>query len=119
MAKKVERFFATISFGKWSYRIDRTHSIVRIATTASPISGSDVRQQIERLRLSKRVLHSIHLIENAYLTYRQKKSQEHVATLIKYKEKSMSEHYPNGGDASNNSDEDTPVTVPTDPSQDW
>ena len=37
IAKRVERFFATISFGLWSYRIDRTHSIVRIATTASPI----------------------------------------------------------------------------------
>lgn len=37
ISKRVERFFANISFGWWAYRIDRTHSIVRIATTASPI----------------------------------------------------------------------------------
>jgi hypothetical protein len=37
IAKRVETFFAKISLGYWSYRIDRTHSIVRIATTASPI----------------------------------------------------------------------------------
>ena len=37
ISKRVERFFAKISFGFWAYRLDRTHSIVRIATTASPI----------------------------------------------------------------------------------
>ena len=37
ISKRVERFFAKISFGFWAYRMDRTHSIVRIATTASPI----------------------------------------------------------------------------------
>ena len=37
ISKRVERFFAKISFGWWAYRMDRTHSIVRIATTASPI----------------------------------------------------------------------------------
>jgi hypothetical protein len=73
ISKRVERFFANISFGWWAYRIDRTHSIVRIATTASPISGSDVRQRIERLRLWKKVLHSVHIIEVAYLAYRKQK----------------------------------------------
>lgn len=37
ISKRVERFFAKISFGWLAYRMDRTHSIVRIATTASPI----------------------------------------------------------------------------------
>ena len=37
ISKRVERFFAKISFGWWAYRMDRTHSIVRIATTASPV----------------------------------------------------------------------------------
>ena len=37
ISKRVERFFANISFGWLAYRMDRTHSIVRIATTASPI----------------------------------------------------------------------------------
>jgi len=73
IARRVERFFATISFGWWAYRLDRTHSIVRIATTASPISGSDVRNRIEKLRLWKKVLHSVHMIELAYLAYRKRK----------------------------------------------
>jgi hypothetical protein len=73
IAKRVETFFAKISLGYWSYRIDRTHSIVRIATTASPISGSDVRNRIERLRLWKRVVKSVHIIELAYLSYCKRK----------------------------------------------
>lgn len=76
ISKRVESFFAKISFGLWAYRIDRTHSIVRIATTASPISGSDVRQRIERLRLWKKVRHSVYLIEVAYLEYRDRKGTE-------------------------------------------
>eukprot|EP00531_Pseudo-nitzschia_arenysensis_P016726 CAMPEP_0116156094 /NCGR_PEP_ID=MMETSP0329-20121206/22651_1 /TAXON_ID=697910 /ORGANISM="Pseudo-nitzschia arenysensis, Strain B593" /LENGTH=1586 /DNA_ID=CAMNT_0003653159 /DNA_START=153 /DNA_END=4916 /DNA_ORIENTATION=- len=76
ISKRVERFFARISFGWWAYRIDRTHSIVRIATTASPISGSDVRQRIERLRLWKKVIHSVHVIEITYLAYRKRKKEK-------------------------------------------
>mmetsp|Transcript_18687 Transcript_18687/g.32920 ORF Transcript_18687/g.32920 Transcript_18687/m.32920 type:complete len:1597 (-) Transcript_18687:84-4874(-) len=84
MAKRVERFFATISFGWWAYRMDRTHSIVRIATTASPVSGSDVRQQMEHLRLLKKVLHSVHVIETAYLAYQTNKNeQEKVDQLVR------------------------------------
>lgn len=76
ISKRVERFFATISFGWWAYRIDRTHSVVRIATTASPISGSDVRQRIERIRLWKKVLHSVQIIEVAYLAYRKQRDRK-------------------------------------------
>lgn len=74
IAKRVETFFRTISFGMWSYRLDRTHSIVRIATTASPTSGSDVRNRIENLRLAKKVIVSVRTIESAYLTYRKKRN---------------------------------------------
>lgn len=73
MSTRVERFFANLSCGWWAYRMDRTHSIVRIATTASPISGADVRQRIEHLRLWKVVLNSVHLIEVAYLKHLKKK----------------------------------------------
>ena len=37
ISRRVERFFSKISCGYWSYRMDRTHSILRVATTASPI----------------------------------------------------------------------------------
>ena len=36
-------------------------------------SGSDVRNRIERLRLWKKVLRSVHTIELAYLAYRKRK----------------------------------------------
>jgi hypothetical protein len=83
MGKQVERFFATISFGWWAYRMDRTHSIVRIATTASPVSGSDVRQRMERLRLWKRVLHSVQVIEAAYMAHRKHKEKRQVEDLVR------------------------------------
>ena len=70
----VRRFFATISFGLWDYRMDRTHSIMRIATTASPVSGSDVRQQMRRLRLLNKVNHSVNVISSAYLSYKERKN---------------------------------------------
>jgi hypothetical protein len=46
----------------WGCRMDRTHSIMRIATTASPISGADVRQRVRHLRLFKKVNNLIHVI---------------------------------------------------------
>ena len=75
MGKRVQQFFATISFGLWSYRMDRTHSIMRIATTASPVSGADVRDRMEHLRLLKKVQHSVAVISHAYLSYQQRKSK--------------------------------------------
>jgi hypothetical protein len=73
MGYRVERFFSSISFGFWSYRMDRTHSIMRIATTASPISGASVRQSMEHMRLSKKVQHSVDVISAAYLAYKKRK----------------------------------------------
>ena len=43
MGRKVADFWSIISFGARKYDMSRTHSIMRIATTASPVSGSDVR----------------------------------------------------------------------------
>jgi hypothetical protein len=70
MGKRVENFFENISFGLLGYRMDRTHSIMRIATTASPVSGADVRQRMLQLQLLKKVQHSIHVISTAYLHYK-------------------------------------------------
>lgn len=72
MGTRVEKFFEKISFGFLGYRIDRTHSIMRIATTASPISGSDVKQQMRRLKLMKKVKRSVYIISVAYLKYKEK-----------------------------------------------
>jgi EF-hand domain pair len=81
MGKRVQDFFAKISFGFFGYRMDRTHSIMRIATTASPISGSDVRQRMRHLQLLKKVNHSINVISSAYLAYKNKKESDRVKGL--------------------------------------
>ena len=81
MGKRVQEFFVKISFGILGYRMDRTHSIMRIATTASPVSGADVRQQMRHLRLLKKVHHSIHVISNAYKKYKIKKEAKRVKEL--------------------------------------
>ena len=73
MGVRVQNFFSRLFLG---YRMDRTHSIMRIATTASPVSGADVRDQMVRLRLLRRVQHSIHIISEAYLRYKEKKAKE-------------------------------------------
>jgi hypothetical protein len=74
MGKRVQSFFAHLSFGVLGYRMDRTHSIMRIATTASPISGSDVRQRMRHLQLLKKVNHSINVISAAYMKYKAKRA---------------------------------------------
>lgn len=82
MGKRVENFFSRISFGFWGYRMDRTHSIMRIATTASPVSGADVRQRMEHLRLLKKIEKSLDTISSAYLAYRQRKAEK-LGTVIR------------------------------------
>lgn len=69
LGDRVQRFFSMISRGMWSNRMDRTQSIMRIATSASPISGAAVRQGMEHMRLMKKVQHSEDVISNAYLAY--------------------------------------------------
>jgi hypothetical protein len=71
MGKHVEGFFDRNSFGFLSYRMDRRHSaVMRIATTAFPISGADVKEQMWHLQLLKKVQHSVHVISLAYLCHK-------------------------------------------------
>ena len=53
MGKRCAQFWPNWSLGQLRYRMDRTHSIMRIATTASPVSGSEVRGQMHQLALLK------------------------------------------------------------------
>jgi hypothetical protein len=82
MGKRVQEFFAKVSFGWWGYRMDRTHSIMRIATTASPVSGADVRQRMRHLRLLTKVNHSIHVISVAWQRYKERKDGKRMKQLI-------------------------------------
>lgn len=76
MGMRVQSFFEKYSLGVLGYRMDRTHSIMRIATTASPIGGSDVRQRMRHLQMLKKVTHSLNVISMAFLKYKEKKSLE-------------------------------------------
>lgn len=42
MGKRVETFWSRVSFGLLAYDMSRTQSMMRVATTASPVSGMDV-----------------------------------------------------------------------------
>ena len=46
MGKAVQDFWPWVSFGLLGYDMSRSQSMLRVATTASPISGSEVRERI-------------------------------------------------------------------------
>ena len=81
MGRRVEAFFRKMSFGLLGYRCDRTHSIMRIATTASPVSGADVRERMRVLQMLKKIHHSVHVISIAYIRYRQNKEKRRLSEL--------------------------------------
>lgn len=75
MGKRVENFFSKYTFGYLGYRYDRTHSIMRIATTASPVSGADVRERTHLLRLSTKLKRSLEVVTFAWQRYRQRQQE--------------------------------------------
>jgi hypothetical protein len=83
MGSRVQAFFPRISFGMLGYRVDRTQSIMRIATTASPVSGANVSERMQILQLQERVLHSIHVISVAWLHYKVRKESNRIVRLEK------------------------------------
>jgi hypothetical protein len=72
IGKRVRDFFSKISFGLLYYRMDRTHSIMRIATTASPVSGSDVRDRARSLYLRNEINRAVTVISRAWRGHRRK-----------------------------------------------
>ena len=46
MAKDVQDFWPLVSFGLLGYDTSRTQSILRVASTASPVSGTEVRDRM-------------------------------------------------------------------------
>eukprot|EP00931_Biecheleriopsis_adriatica_P010461 TRINITY_DN11152_c1_g1_i1.p1 TRINITY_DN11152_c1_g1~~TRINITY_DN11152_c1_g1_i1.p1 ORF type:complete len:1458 (-),score=249.36 TRINITY_DN11152_c1_g1_i1:158-4531(-) len=53
MGYRVAKFWPLVSFGLLGYRKDRTNSILRIASTASPVSGSEVRKSMKAVAVLK------------------------------------------------------------------
>jgi hypothetical protein len=66
MGKRVQDFFGRYSCGIFSYKMNRTHSIMRIATTASPVSGDAVRDQMDHLRIKAAFQNAVNRIVNAW-----------------------------------------------------
>ena len=75
LGHRVQTFFVNISFGLWGYRMDRTHSIMRVATTASPASGAHVRKQMEVLRVFNVLNRAVHTIAVAWRRHKSNKIQ--------------------------------------------
>ncbi|CAJ1406744.1 unnamed protein product [Effrenium voratum] len=65
MGKTIANFWPWVSFGLLRYRMDRTHSIMRIATTASPVSGAEVRQKMVDLKAERQLI-SLQAIINKF-----------------------------------------------------
>jgi hypothetical protein len=73
IGKRVRDFFSKISFGLLYYRMDRTHSIMRIATTASPISGMDVRDRARAIYLRNEIDRAVTTISRAWRSHRNRR----------------------------------------------
>ena len=50
LGKRVQDWWPGASCGLLGYDMSRSHSIMRIATTASPVSGMEVRERAQQLR---------------------------------------------------------------------
>ena len=62
-------------------RMDRTHSIMRIATTASPVSGADVRDQMVELHLRFKIEKSVNLMIRGYNRWKAAKNKKELDDL--------------------------------------
>jgi len=65
MGKRAQLFWRRVSFGYLGYRMDRTHSIMRIATTASPVSGAEVRMQMRYIGLVNAFNNAVNVVSRA------------------------------------------------------
>ena len=54
--------------------MDRTHSIMRIATTASPVSGADVRDRMVELHLRFKIQKAVNLVVRHWKQWRKSSS---------------------------------------------
>jgi len=84
MGWRVERFFSKNTFGLLGYRIDRTHSIMRVATTASPISGADVRDSAKLLCYMKKIKTSVKTISQSWIDYNMRKKARMKKALVSH-----------------------------------
>lgn len=84
VGSRVQSFFPKISFGLWGYSMDRTHSIMRIATTASPVSGADVRERMAYLAETLTVERSAKKVANVWRAHKPSQDGENCEGIRKF-----------------------------------
>ena len=52
LGQRVQKFWRFVSCGLLGYDMSRTHSIMRIATTASPVSGAEVCERSKAIAIA-------------------------------------------------------------------
>jgi len=70
MGKHVQQFWPMVSFGYLRYDMDRTQSIMRIATTASPVSGMDVHAKMLHMAKEKQKAKVLETVLRVIRTWR-------------------------------------------------
>ena len=73
MGQRVESFWRYASLGLLAYDMSRSQSIMRIATTASPIAGGHVREKQKELTLTKQILKMRDTMKMLVANYRRRK----------------------------------------------
>ena len=74
-------FWLSWTFGYLKYDMARTHSIMRVATTACPVSGMEVRERQKFLAFSRQWNMVTHRIRNAIVQYKVIKRAKSYASL--------------------------------------
>jgi len=78
LGKRVQDFWPNWTLGYLGYDMSRTHSIMRIATTASPVSGAEVRDRTLELAKKTRLKGSIAAIGRCV-----SKKRQHIRKLVR------------------------------------
>ena len=81
LGKRVQDFWPSVSCGMLGYDMSRSHSIMRIATTASPVSGSEVRFKMLELAEETRTLWAARIIQIMYRILKKNKTMSELAQL--------------------------------------
>ena len=82
MGKRVQDFWPAWTAGCLGYDMSRTHSIMRIATTASPVSGAEVRDRMVHMTLMSSFVRTIRILSHAAREYKLAKDIEAKYHLI-------------------------------------